>query len=223
MTFNPFEDVGSRFGSPMGRTSDAPGNFVDAPRSALRAMHEHEGASPDSIDPGYDKGGAYWGLPDNVWAVWIDDPNEDLAVTYVRARSAEEAIDKVRGIELDAFTAAYVEAIYFTDAGPDDACDTDDLFSDSAWEQIKGDCEFFQGRAKCLLEDAYETGQYDAAQAGHDFWLTRNGHGSGFWDRKELDGLSTINATLGARLTKIAKEFRSLSLVKGDDGLVYLE
>mgnify|MGYP000679953472 FL=1 len=21
------------------------------------------------------------------------------------------------------------------------------------------------------------------AQAGHDFWLTRNGHGTGFWDR----------------------------------------
>lgn len=26
------------------------------------------------------------------------------------------------------------------------------------------------------------------AQAGHDFWLTRNGHGTGFWDRPEIYG-----------------------------------
>ncbi|GAB3175998.1 hypothetical protein GCM10027059_50190 [Myceligenerans halotolerans] len=26
-------------------------------------------------------------------------------------------------------------------------------------------------------------GDYDAAQIGHDLWLTRNGHGTGFWDR----------------------------------------
>lgn len=26
------------------------------------------------------------------------------------------------------------------------------------------------------------------AQAGYDFWLTRNGHGTGFWDRPEIYG-----------------------------------
>lgn len=223
MKFDPFDNVDCKYGAPMGRPSASPTDFSGVPRSALKTQHQHEGAGADETDAGYDKGGAYWGLPDNVWAVWVGPPDFDLAVTYVRARSREEAIDKVQGIELDAFTAAYVEAIYFTDAGPDDACDEGDMFSDSAWKQIKGDCEFFQGRAKYLLDDAYETGQYGASQAGHDFWLTRNGHGTGFWDRKELDGLSTINATLGDRLTKIAEEFRWLSLVKGDDGLLYLE
>lgn len=24
---------------------------------------------------------------------------------------------------------------------------------------------------------------YSLSQAGHDFWLTRNGHGAGYWDR----------------------------------------
>jgi hypothetical protein len=28
---------------------------------------------------------------------------------------------------------------------------------------------------------------YAMARAGHDFWLTRNGHGAGFWDREELE------------------------------------
>ncbi len=42
------------------------------------------------------------------------------------------------------------------------------------------------------LEDAWE-------QVGHDFNLTRNGHGAGFWDR----GLDE----LGDRLTKASKPF----------------
>lgn len=33
----------------------------------------------------------------------------------------------------------------------------------------------------CALSDTREW-SYDE-QAGHDFWLTRNGHGAGFWDR----------------------------------------
>jgi hypothetical protein len=38
-------------------------------------------------------------------------------------------------------------------------------------------------------------------RAGHDFWLTRQGHGTGFWDR----GLGD----LGGRLTEDAKSFGS--------------
>lgn len=33
---------------------------------------------------------------------------------------------------------------------------------------------------------------------GHDFWLTRNGHGAGFWDRK---------IERGEELTELCKEF----------------
>lgn len=39
----------------------------------------------------------------------------------------------------------------------------------------------------------------DPAQAGHDFWLTREGHGAGFWDR----GLGVA----GDRLSDAAKTF----------------
>lgn len=49
-------------------------------------------------------------------------------------------------------------------------------------------------------------------QLGHDFWLTRNGHGCGFWDR----GLDEGNA-----LTAAAKTFGSVDLYVGDDGLIY--
>ena len=47
---------------------------------------------------------------------------------------------------------------------------------------------------------------------GHDFWLTRNGHGAGFWDR----GLGE----LGDRLTGLAKPYGTVDLYITDDGKV---
>ena len=54
----------------------------------------------------------------------------------------------------------------------------------------------------------------DPEQDGHDFWLTRNGHGAGFWDR----GLGDV----GDRLTDIAHGFGECDLYAGDDGRVYV-
>ena len=54
----------------------------------------------------------------------------------------------------------------------------------------------------------------DDEQFGHDFWLTRNGHGAGFWDR----GLGE----LGQVLTKWAKTFGDCDLYVGDDNLVHI-
>lgn len=51
--------------------------------------------------------------------------------------------------------------------------------------------------------------------AGHDFWLTRNGHGVGFWDR----GMGA----LGERLSDAAKVYGAVDLYVGDDGKVYGE
>lgn len=50
-------------------------------------------------------------------------------------------------------------------------------------------------------------------RAGHDFWLTRCGHGAGFWDR----GLGDI----GCKLTEAASVYGSVDLYIGDDGLIY--
>lgn len=51
-------------------------------------------------------------------------------------------------------------------------------------------------------------------QFGHDFWLTRNHHGAGFWDR----GLGD----LGKKLTEWAHSYGSSDVYLGDDGKVYL-
>jgi hypothetical protein len=71
---------------------------------------------------------------------------------------------------------------------------------------MRADCAAFVHAAGPDLEGL------DPGQCGHDFWLTRNGHGAGFWDR----GLGA----LGERLTKAAKEFGSVDLYVNDDGKV---
>lgn len=51
------------------------------------------------------------------------------------------------------------------------------------------------------------------AQVGHDFWLTRNRHGAGFWDRGYGED--------GDRLSEAAKVYGSFDLYVGDDGRIY--
>lgn len=50
--------------------------------------------------------------------------------------------------------------------------------------------------------------------AGHDFWLTRCGHGAGFWDR----GLDE----LGDRLADAARACKEQDIYIGDDGKLYI-
>lgn len=57
--------------------------------------------------------------------------------------------------------------------------------------------------------------QYTLRDLAHDFWLTRNGHGAGFWD-------GAYPADLGRELTKWAKSFGSQDVYVGEDGLLYL-
>lgn len=84
--FNPFPAVSCTYGAPMGRHGDSPENLRH-----LRRLHARRQGGGD----GYDKGGAYWGAPSNVWGVWgwIDG---EAVCTYVRASSRAAAIAKVR-------------------------------------------------------------------------------------------------------------------------------
>lgn len=80
-----------------------------------------------------------------------------------------------------------------------------DIHPESA-EQMQLDCLNFEVAARDLLESAYER-DYDATQAGRDFWFTRNRHGVGFWDRKELQ-----SDDLGDKLTEIAHSFGEVNV-----------
>ncbi len=119
--------------------------------------------------------------------------------------------------QLDTFTQAYIEAMFWTDANSDSDDCADATFADMAPEALKSvieDCAAFQTENAALLAAAYATDNYGGEeQAGHDFWLTRNGHGAGFWDR----GIGWI----GDKLSDACRH-QNLSLYRGDDGLIYL-
>jgi hypothetical protein len=61
----------------------------------------------------------------------------------------------------------------------------------------------------------YDTRKINAGQMGHDFWLTRNDHGAGFWDR----GLEEY----GEMLSNVSKHFKPLTIYKGDNNLIFIE
>lgn len=126
-----------------------------------------------------------------------------------RHKTKAELIDS-----LDSFTQAYIECALWsstdnsTESGGyplDDNYGIEDLTM-GALKQMIADCKDFQD-----AQDAYllarcgkgaTTGQTRDSimgQSGHDFWLTRNHHGAGFWDR----GLGE----LGDRLTKAAHAY----------------
>lgn len=99
----------------------------------------------------------------------------------------------------------YIECAMWTEGDelPDDA-----QLSQGAFESMRADVSAF-------IESAGDdVDGLDAGQVGHDFWLTRNGHGAGFWDR----GLGAV----GQRLTALAESFGECDLYVGDDGLVEL-
>lgn len=116
---------------------------------------------------------------------------------------------------MDKFTAAYIECALWLSTedcgGHDQALDENYGIEDLAPEAIKTieeDCADFQTTNAELLSGV------DSEQAGHDFWLTRNRHGTGFWDR-EL-------GKIGQQLTEMAHAYGSQDLYVGDDGKIYV-
>lgn len=116
--------------------------------------------------------------------------------------------------DLNEFARAYVEAIFFTDAGPDAEEELQDKsfedFAPKTVEKLIAECAAFERDNKELLDQAG-----DSAQNGHDFWLTRNHHGVGYWDRD-------YPKAIGEALTEEAHDYGESFLYAGDDGKLYL-
>lgn len=127
------------------------------------------------------------------------------------------------------FFNAYMEAIIWADSPTDDNgreffIDIDDIDPECV-DAAAVDCQKFLELAGEITPAMRRASNYrdvpilDAesamTQAGHDFWLTRNHHGAGFWDGDWTD-------EAGERLTKIAQSFPEQSLYVGDDGWTYI-
>lgn len=138
------------------------------------------------------------------------------------------------------FDQGYVQALFFTSNAPqvdweefeseehqdamregtaDGVCPESAGFADLDPESVKSitaDCAAFREKAADLLALAYARG-YSEEQAGMDFWYTRNGHGVGYWERRELE-----EEGLGDKLSAIAKTFGEV-YVSCENRTVYAE
>ncbi len=118
----------------------------------------------------------------------------------------------VNGISIsDEFTLGYITCALWASIGDDGSpLDTkytiQDMISKCLLEMLT-DCINFQSENAVWLLAMYRQG-FKPASAGQDFWLTRNGHGAGFWDR----GLGK----LGEDLTRAAKAYGSADLYDVD-------
>ena len=65
------------------------------------------------------------------------------------------------------------------------------------------------------IDEFYDIIQPIENQTEHDYIMTRNGHGCGFWDGDWMSGIADI-------LTDAAKSFPEIYATLGDDGKIYL-
>lgn len=126
--------------------------------------------------------------------------------------------------ELDQFVAGYLEcAAWCTIDWPEDqgtdptGCldRRDDLtWSPKALEEITEECaDFVDANYEDLQAAADEHGMAWVS-LGHDFMLTRNGHGAGFWDR----GMGA----LGERLSDAGRVYGETNYWADDDDVVQI-
>jgi hypothetical protein len=93
-----------------------------------------------------------------------------------------------------------------------------DHFDDASIQKAIADCKAFQEKAEALLGD--DDKQFDQELLGHNFWLNRNGHGSGFWDSEDVYGKD-----LAKKLSDLATSFGSCDAViywGKDDAVIQL-
>jgi hypothetical protein len=118
--------------------------------------------------------------------------------------------------QLRQFRDGYIEAIFFTEGGPDnDEVQAADL-SEASELAIAADCAAFISANQAILDEATSRVGYDWGRAGQDFWFTRNGHGVGYWDRRELE-----DGDLGRKLTDVSQHHEVSEVCVGDDGALH--
>lgn len=137
---------------------------------------------------------------------------------------------------LDEFLSAYIEAALWSsmddaDDSGGEPLDTNYNENDIAPEtlaRMRADCGAFLthklgGGLIAIAERLEAEGRWSLpaganssvmANAGQDLWLTRNGHGCGYFDGDWPKGI-------GEGLDKLAHDFGASDLYVGDDGLIY--
>jgi hypothetical protein len=88
----------------------------------------------------------------------------------------------------------------------DSKYDISDIDEDSLQAEVEKVQEFWSEATELRLTDWCDKDEF-----AYDFWLDRNGHGTGFWDR-------CPNEDIGRKLSEMAKKYGYRDLLEDDDG-----
>ena len=119
-----------------------------------------------------------------------------------------------------AIQSYFQAALFFSNEGEDGEIQmdskytTDDFAEETTATLTKDITSFFELlESEGLLDDAKEF--QSEGRIAVDFWLTRNGHGSGFWD-------GDYGYSLGDKITHLCKQYGEQDIYSGDDGKIYI-
>ena len=127
--------------------------------------------------------------------------------------------DVVDRVYKDAFLFAYFEAALWSSSDESNEQGGDPMdenygledFDRETLKNMMAEARMWRRSVEPILEDLEG---FEESQVGHDFWLTRNRHGAGFWDGDWPEPEAT-------QLDEASKKAGEINLYVGDDGLIY--
>jgi len=117
------------------------------------------------------------------------------------------------------FFTGYLEAMCFTDLPEEEVGSGEFRLWEMGWSQKFSEHLLLKSVEECssfLLKAYGLIPKERMAEAGRDFWYTRQGHGCGYWEQEWDDDH-------GKELNDLSEEFGETGMYVGDDGLLYLE
>lgn len=187
------------------REPDLSGEMADAPTP--RSITEEIAGDFAGLEPTHsdDQLAELMQTLSDAWEEGVSETFE-LECELAAMRIAEPE----RGNDLDAFHEGYmVCALWSSSDGEenplDDKYSPEDIEISTRQEMRRECARFYRDNIESLERLSELTGR-DMGSHGHDLWLTRNGHGAGYWDRymeadlphqgkaKEIGDLLTIEA-----------------------------
>lgn len=147
-----------------------------------------------------------------------DNPEEFLKGDFLSGSPIDNADDKARKEALDEFVRSYALTALWSTADVDglaldETYDVDDI-DDDTMRSMRDDCEDFITSNLDLLQKTEESiagYSVDYMAQGRDFWLSRNGHGAGFFDHgwedvwRELQAAARVYGTVNLSPTEDGK------------------
>lgn len=135
---------------------------------------------------------------------------------HISHSTKEKTVNNLEGRDIDVIVQAYLLCAVWSSVDEsgvpmDNYYDPDDADAETRQEAVEDCTQFLALCDGAKLDLKY----WSDGQIGHDFWLTRNGHGAGFWDRGRGD--------VGEKASDIARTFSSVYVWAADGDTFLIE